>query len=80
MKNINDSDKELLNNLGLVMQLGLVMAINIVGLFLLGFYLDRKFHTKGILLIIGILFGVVSGAISCYNLIKHNESKRTKSE
>ncbi len=75
-----DSDRELLSNLGLVVQLGLTMAISIVGLFLLGFYLDRKLHTKGILLIVGILLGIVSGAISCYNLIKHYEKKRTKSE
>jgi len=66
--------KEVFEGLGLVAQLGLTMVINILIFFFIGLFVDRKWHLRGIPIIIGIFLGVVTGAMSCYHMIKKNEN------
>ncbi|HHI87686.1 MAG TPA: hypothetical protein ENK03_01955 [Candidatus Cloacimonetes bacterium] len=66
--------KEIFEGLGLVAQLGLTMVINILIFFFIGLFFDKKFHLKGIAIIIGIFCGIITGAFSCYQLIKKNEN------
>lgn len=65
--------------LSLVAHLGSTMVICIVGLFFLGLYIDKKFQTSGIAIIIGIVLGVITGAVGCYRIIKNSE-KNDESE
>ena len=55
--------------LGLVSQVGLTMVLWIGAGFGVGFFLDRKLATSGLLLIIFILLGVLGGFWSVYKLI-----------
>lgn len=64
--------------LALTMQLGLTMAGSIGLGFVIGYYLDRWLGTKGPLLIVFILLGVVGGAITCYRQIMDLESEQKK--
>ncbi|MBN2017534.1 MAG: AtpZ/AtpI family protein [Candidatus Cloacimonetes bacterium] len=66
--------KEVFEGLGLVAQLGLTMVINILIFFFIGLFIDRKWHLKGFPIIIGIFLGIVTGAMSCYRMIKKNEN------
>ena len=66
--------KEVFEGLGLVAQLGLTMVINILIFFFIGLFVDRKWHLRGIPIIIGIFLGVVTGAMSCYRMFKKNEN------
>jgi F0F1-type ATP synthase assembly protein I len=66
-------------NAALVMQIGLTMAGSIIFCFFVGLYLDRWLGTRGVLLILFILFGIVGGAVTVYRQIgdmlkdKHSE-------
>ena len=63
-------DKELLKNLGLVTQLGLSVIVSVL-IFLFGFiYLDKKLHTEGRLIIVGVILGVIVGIVTAYRLIQ----------
>ena len=63
-------DKELLKNFGLVTQLGLSVIASIL-IFLFGFiYLDKKLHTEGKLIIVGVILGVIAGIVAAYRLIR----------
>ena len=55
--------------LALVTQIGLTMAGSIGLCFAVGYYLDRWLGTKGILLVVFILLGVVGGGATCYHQI-----------
>lgn len=66
----NSLNKEILKNIGLVTQLGLSVISSIL-IFVLGFvYLDKKLHTEGKLIIIGVLLGVATGILAAYRLLK----------
>ncbi len=69
-KNKNKLNKELLTHIGLVSQLGLTVVSAILISFFVFLYLDRKFHTDGILIIVGVLMGVFSGLLAAYKLLK----------
>lgn len=58
-----------LENLHIVMQVGLTMAGSIVFCFFIGRWLDRWMETKGIFVTIFTLLGVVGGASTVYRLI-----------
>jgi ATP synthase protein I len=49
-------------------QLGFIIAIPIVLGAILGSFLDGKFHTSPILLLIGLLLGLTSGIYGAYRL------------
>ena len=55
--------------LALTMQLGLTMAGSIGLGLAVGYFLDRWLGTKGILLIVFILLGVLGGGVTCYRQI-----------
>jgi F0F1-type ATP synthase assembly protein I len=59
-----------LENLSILMQIGLTMAGCIVFCFFIGFYLDRWLGTRGIFVAVFILFGVVGGAVTVYRQIR----------
>ena len=66
----NSLNKEILKHLGLITQLGLSVIGSIL-IFVLGFvYLDKKLHTGGKLIIIGVLLGVATGILAAYRLMK----------
>jgi len=58
-----------LENLHIVMQVGLTMAGCIVFCFFIGRWLDRWMETKGIFVTIFTLLGVVGGANTAYRQI-----------
>ncbi|MDP8242245.1 MAG: AtpZ/AtpI family protein [Candidatus Celaenobacter antarcticus] len=66
--------KEIFEGLGLVAQLGFTMVVNILIFFFIGLIIEKKWHLKGIPIMIGVFCGVISGAFSCYKLIKKNEN------
>ena len=63
-------NSELLKYISLVTQLGLTVISSIL-IFLVGaIYLEKKFQTDGILILIGVLIGVAVGVLSAYKLLK----------
>ncbi len=64
----------------LVSQLGLTMAGSIGLCFAIGYYLDRWLGTKGLLLVLFILLGVVGGGVTCYRQIMSLEQKTDDSD
>ena len=63
-------NKELLKYFGLITQLGLSVIASIL-IFTFGFiYLDRKLHTEGKLIIVGVILGVIAGIVVAYRLIR----------
>ena len=69
-KRDNQINKEILKNISLITQLGLSVISSIL-LFVLGFvYLDKRLHTDGKLIIIGVLLGVATGVLAAYKLLK----------
>jgi F0F1-type ATP synthase assembly protein I len=73
-----DSDyyREIFHSIGLVTQLGLTMALNIVILFFVGLWIDRKWNLKGIPIIVFTILGVATGAFSCYKLLQRDGNKK----
>lgn len=63
------SNREWATHLTIIMQLGLTMVGSIAFCFIIGFYLDRWLHTKGIFTAVFIVLGVVGGAITVYRQI-----------
>ena len=62
-------NREWVENLTVVTQLGLTMAGCIAFCFFIGLYLDRWLGTKGVFTTIFILLGVVGGGITVYRQI-----------
>jgi ATP synthase protein I len=68
-------ESSFLKYLGLITQLGLVvLSSTFVGLFV-GLLIDKKLNTGPWLTIICLVFGVIGGFISAYQLIKQKEAK-----
>ncbi|MGA7874388.1 MAG: AtpZ/AtpI family protein [Desulfoferrobacter sp.] len=63
--------RDFVEHLALVSQVGLTMAGSIVFCFMIGYFLDKWMNTRGILLVIFILLGIVGGAITVYRQITH---------
>ena len=63
-------NSELIKYISLVTQLGLTVIGSIL-IFLVGaIYLEKKFQTDGILILISVLIGVAVGVLSAYKLLK----------
>ncbi len=73
-------NKVWVENLSIVMQLGLTMAGCIGFCFFIGLYLDRSLGSKGVFLVIFTLLGVLGGGNVAYRQIlenlKENEDNR----
>lgn len=68
-------NNELLKYISLVTQLGLTVISSIL-IFLVGaLYLEKKFQTEGVLILIGVLIGVVTGVFAAYRLLKKTLEK-----
>jgi ATP synthase protein I len=55
--------------LALVGQLGFTIAVPIALLAILGSYLDGRFHTGHIFILLGLLLGLISGIYGAYRLL-----------
>ena len=63
-------NSELIKYISLVTQLGITVISSIL-IFLVGaIYLEKKFQTDGILILISVLIGVAVGVLSAYKLLK----------
>ncbi len=68
-----------LENLSILMQIGLTMAGCIVFCFFIGLYLDRWLTTKGVFVTVFTLLGVIGGAVTVYRQIREILEPRQKS-
>jgi F0F1-type ATP synthase assembly protein I len=68
-----------LENLSILMQIGLTMAGCIVFCFFIGLYLDRWLTTKGVFVTVFTLLGVIGGAVTVYRQIREILEPRPKS-
>lgn len=57
-------------NVSILMQIGLTMAGCILFCLLIGFYLDRWLGTRGIFVTVFTLLGVIGGAVTVYRQIR----------
>lgn len=69
-------DYKYLQYVVLVSQIGINMALPIVGGIYVGAYLDQKFSTGSAFLIFGTLLGVFSGIAGVYKLVSHELKKK----
>jgi ATP synthase protein I len=69
-------------HLTIVMQLGLTMVGSIAFCFVIGLYLDRWLHTRGIFISIFIVLGIIGGAVTTYRQIQEvmKEDKEDKKD
>lgn len=65
----NREYKDVMEMMGLGIQIGLTMAGSILLCFLIGYHLDKWLGTKGLFLIIFILLGIVGGGVTVYRQI-----------
>ncbi len=61
--------RDFVEYLALVSQVGLTMAGSILFCFVIGYFLDQWLRTRGIILVIFILLGIVGGAVTVYRQI-----------
>ena len=74
-------DKEWINQVTLVTQLGLTMAGSILLGLVIGYYLDKwLLHTKGPFTVVFIMLGIVGGAFTVYRQIMEVTDQKSKSE
>ena len=62
-------NKNIMEHVVLVTQIGLTMAGSILLCFAIGFYLDRWLGTKGIFMIIFLILGVIGGGWTVFRQI-----------
>jgi len=73
-------NRELVEHLHVVMQVGLTMAGCIAFCFFIGVWLDRWLGTKGLFVSIFIILGVIGGGIVVYRQIMEVVEARDKEE
>jgi len=74
-------EKEWVNNVTLVTQLGLTMAGSILLGLVIGYYLDKwLLHTKGPFISIFILLGIAGGGYTVYRQIMEATNQDRKNE
>nr|WP_228370438.1 AtpZ/AtpI family protein [Gottschalkia acidurici] len=71
-------NKKALQNIALVSQIGISMITPIIICILLGNYLDKKFNTNLIFLVIFITIGVGSAFTSVYKLVSKDFDEKRK--
>lgn len=64
-----DSQVKALSALAMVGQLGLVVAVCVVGGVTVGVYLDRAVGGRGLVLVGGILLGLAAGVYGAYRVV-----------
>lgn len=74
-KKKNQLNSELLKYISLITQLGFTVIGSIL-IFLVGaIYLEKKFQTDGVLILIGVLIGAAAGVFAAYKLLKKTLEK-----
>ncbi len=73
----NDKVK-ILQNLSLLSYIGIMMLVPILVAVYLGNFLDKKFDTGHIFLMIFILLGVTSGFLNVYKIVMKDIKKKKK--
>ena len=74
-KKKNRLNNELLKYISLITQLGLTVISSIL-IFLVGaIYLENKFQTDGILILVGVLIGAAAGVFAAYKILKKTLEK-----
>jgi ABC-type cobalamin transport system permease subunit len=66
----NSQIKVILKNIWIVTQLGLTVIICILLFFFIFLYLERQLETGGILLVVGVALGILSGGLAAHRLLK----------
>ena len=61
--------RDFVEYLALVSQIGLTMAGSILFCFVIGYFLDKWLHSRGVLLVIFIFLGVIGGGVTVYRQI-----------
>ncbi len=61
--------RDAIEYVALVTQVGLTMAGSILFCFVLGYFLDKWLHTRGVLLVIFIILGIAGGGVTVYRQI-----------
>lgn len=56
--------------IGIAMEMGYLIAVPLVGLALLGAFLDKAFNTKPLLLLFSILFAIIISSVLVYRKTK----------
>ncbi|MDY6905959.1 MAG: AtpZ/AtpI family protein [Thermodesulfobacteriota bacterium] len=72
-------NRQWIENMHIVMQLGLTMAGSIMFCFFVGYYLDKWLGTKGIFITLFIIFGVLGGSNVVYRQIMEITNESSKS-
>jgi len=68
-------NSELLKYINLITQLGLTVVSSIL-IFLAGaIYLEKRFQTDGVLILVGVVLGVSVGIFAAYKLLKKTFEK-----
>lgn len=77
-------NRKTLENMHLVMQVGLTVAGSILFCFAIGYYLDKWLNTKGIFITIFILLGIAGGGYTAYrqimDMIEEDKEEKTRDE
>ena len=60
----------LIKYISLVTQLGLTVIGSILIVLAGAIYLEKKFQTNGVLILIGVLIGAAAGVLAAYKLLK----------
>jgi len=63
-------NSELIKYISLVTQLGLTVIGSILIVLAGAIYLEKKFQTDGVLILIGVLIGAAAGILAAYKLLK----------
>lgn len=71
-------DFKALQNLTLVTQIGLVMIIPIFGGVYIGNYLDMRFETSGLFLLIFTIFGVVVAFLNLFKIVLRKSKNKDR--
>ncbi len=67
---------KVLKYLGFLTQLGITIIASIFVGVIVGYYLDRVFHSGFIMTIIFLIFGVIAGFLNVYRMINNMEGKK----
>jgi len=73
-------NKNMMEHLVLVTQIGLTMAGSILFCFAVGFYLDRWLGTKGIFLVIFTILGVIGGGWTVFRQISDLDRDKNRND
>ncbi len=74
MKNGKKPPPTAYQTLGALGGMGFTIVVPIVLGAILGAYLDGQFHTKPLLILLGLLLGLISGIYGAYRLLKRSRN------